>query len=147
MAVCRLCERLRDPSVIPGGAIYEDDLLHASHWYGDGPGYLGEILIQTKRHTPGVADLTDEEARDVGLQSTRIARALKEVVGAEKIYTYVFGEAVPHFHELVVARPHDVPERYWRLNLSDWPEAPQGDAEAVAELAVRLRARLGPSTE
>ena len=142
MAACRLCERLRNPLAVPGGAVYEDDLVHASHWYGGSPGYLGEIILQTRRHAPGVADLTDDEARDVGLQTTRIARVLKEAVGAEKIYAYVFGEAVPHFHELIVARPHGLPEKYWRLDVGDWPEAAQGDGEAIAALARRLRGKL-----
>lgn len=50
--------------MIPGGAIHEDDLVHASHDMGDGTEYLGRLLIQTKRHAPVVPDLTDEEARE-----------------------------------------------------------------------------------
>jgi len=142
MASCLFCDRLRSPTAIPGGAIYEDDLVHASHYMDEETEYLGYLLIQTKRHAAGVAELTDEEAQAVGLTATRLARALKAVVGAEKVYTYVFGEKVPHFHCLVVARYRGVPEEYWRLNLGDWPEAPRGNAEAVAELARRLRRTL-----
>lgn len=142
MPSCRFCERLQDPSAIPGGPIYEDDLVHASHFMDDETEYLGYLFIQTKRHAAGLAELTDEEARDVGLTATRLARALKAVVGAEKVYSYVFGEKVAHFHCLVVARYRGVPEAYWRLNLGAWPEAPRGNAEAVAELARRLRRTL-----
>ena len=142
MPSCRFCERLEDPSAIPGGPIYEDDLVHASHYMDDETEYLGYLVVQTKRHAAGLAELTDEEAQDVGLTATRLARALKAVVGAEKVYSYVFGEKVPHFHCLVVARYRDVPEEYWRLKLGDWPEAPRGNAEAVAELARRIRRTL-----
>ena len=127
--------------------MYEDELIHASHWFDEGPAYLGTFLLQTKRHAAGVADLTEDEARDVGLRSARIARALKATVDAEKVSTYVFGEAVPHFHEFVVARYRGVPETYWRLNLADWPEAPRGDERADADLARQVRDALRASTQ
>lgn len=142
MASCRFSERLRYRSAIPGGAIYEDELVHASHWKGDQDEYLGSLIIQTNPHAAGVADLTEDGARDVGPQSTRLARASKAVVGAENVYGYVFAEVVPHFHCLVVARYPGVPEKHWRLNLDDWLEAPRGDVEAVASLAGRLRQAL-----
>lgn len=142
MAGCFFCERLAHASAIPGGAIFEDELLHASHWFDGGPEYLGHLVLQTKRHAPGVADLTDEEARRVGLVATRLARALKATVGAEKVYAYVFAEAVPHYHQLLTARYPGVPKEYWRLNLGEWPDAPRGDANAVAEVARRVRSYL-----
>jgi len=54
--------------VIPGGAIYEDDLLFAGH-IGTQEGqvaYPGYIMVETNRHAPGLADLTDVEAQAAG---------------------------------------------------------------------------------
>ena len=149
MTGCMFCERLADPAGIPGGAIYEDAHLHASHYFETAPAYLGRVLVQTKRHAAGLAELTDDEGRAFGLLSARIARALKASAGAGKVYAYCFGEAVPHFHAFLVARYPGVPKEYWRLNLLDWPSAPRGNADAVADLAGRLRAALhegGPRT-
>lgn len=60
-------------------------------------------------------------------------------MGAEKVYAYVFAEAVPHYHELIVARYPGVPKEYWRLNIGAWPGAARGDGAAVERLAERLR--------
>jgi diadenosine tetraphosphate (Ap4A) HIT family hydrolase len=66
---------------IPGGAIYEDELLYAGH---GGPGYLGYLFVEPKRHVPGWADLTDKEAQALGLLVARLSRALKQSEGPEK---------------------------------------------------------------
>jgi hypothetical protein len=43
--------------------------------------YLGHLLVEPRRHAPGLADLTDAEARSVGWWCTRASRALRDVAG------------------------------------------------------------------
>ena len=68
---CFVCRKHRGETRTPGGPIYEDALVYAGH--ADIPDghttvYLGYLLVEPKRHAPGLADLTDAEAQAVGLQ-------------------------------------------------------------------------------
>jgi len=106
-AGCFVCAKQRGERVVPGGAIYQDDLLyvgHAAPREATSATYLGWLVVETRRHAPGLADLQPAEAEAVGAMVANLARALRAVVGAEHIYAFVLGDHVPHFHEHVVAR-------------------------------------------
>jgi hypothetical protein len=139
MGTCFFCDRLAGTRPVVGGAIYEDDLVHASHW-GDGEEavYLGYLVVQTKRHAL-VDRLTDAEARAVGLAMGRLGRALTRCVGAERVYATMYAETTPHLHLFLAARYPGAPEEYWRGRALEWPGAPRGGPEAIAALAERLR--------
>lgn len=140
---CHFCQLQRGQLRVTGGFIYEDELVCAMHYADDTePAYLGYLLVQTKRHAPTFADLTDCEARAIGLLLTRLSRALKACVGAERSYVVFFGEAVPHLHVFITARYPDTPPEYWRSNISAWPDAPRGGPEEICALCDKLRAYL-----
>jgi len=144
---CYFCNKIKGMVPVIGGAIYEDDLVYASHNYDDeGPTYLGSLVIQTKRHTPSFAELTDAEAQAIGLLIARLSRALKACAGAERAYTVFFGEAVPHLHIYVTARYRDTPQEYWRMHVDKWPDAPRGGSPEVAALCERLRTYMGSAS-
>ena len=130
--------------MIPGGAIYEDDLLYAGH-LGAQEGqaaYLGYIMVETKRHAPGLADLTDVESQGVGLLVARISRALRDSEKAEHIYAFVIGDGVPHFHLHVIPRYPGAPREYWGVHVDEWPGAPHGGPQEIVALCTRLRTYL-----
>jgi ATP adenylyltransferase len=106
----------------------------------DGRAPLGYLFIETDRHAPSLADLTDEEAPALGRLRTQLAAALRDALDAEHVFAAVIGRGVPHFHEHLVTRhrgtPDDVP---WHR--SD-DAAPRADQEEVATLARRLAAAL-----
>lgn len=60
---CFVCRKHRGELVIPGGAIFEDEMVYvgSSRPDDDGITYLGYSFVEPKRHTPTLADLTDEE--------------------------------------------------------------------------------------
>jgi histidine triad (HIT) family protein len=96
---------------MPGDRVAEDDLVLVSHIVtpdtvgGEGTtAYLGRLFVEPRRHAPGLADLTDAEARSVGWWSARASRALREVAGADHIYAAVIGDAVPHLHVHLLPR-------------------------------------------
>jgi histidine triad (HIT) family protein len=145
---CLFCQIQQGLVPSAGGAIYEDELVYATHYSQGGlPEYLGHLVVQTRRHAPTFADLTDCEARAVGLLITRLSRALKECVGAERCYVVFFGEVVPHLHVLLTARYPDTPQEYWRSNIGAWPDAPMGGVEEITALCDRLRAYLARTAE
>jgi diadenosine tetraphosphate (Ap4A) HIT family hydrolase len=133
---CLVCREHRGEVELPGGALYEDDLVHGMHVppLEENPRpYLGHLMVTPKRHTPGLGDLTDEEARAVGLLVARLSRALR-AEGAEHVYSAVIGHGVAHLHVHLLPRYPGTPE--------EWPDAPHGGAEAIAALVARLRAHL-----
>lgn len=142
---CLVCRKHRGEVTIPGGAIYQDDLVYAGHagLRGDDTNvYLGYLFAETKRHAPGLADLTDEEAAALGLLVTRLSRALKATEDAEHVYAFVIGDGVPHLHVHVVPRYPGAPRDYWGVHVDEWPDAPRGGPDAIAALCARVRAHL-----
>lgn len=140
---CIVCQKHRGEFKIPGGAIYEDDLVYAGHAQireGQTTAYLGYLMVEPKRHAPGLADITDEEAQAIGLLVARLSRALKESEKAEHIYAFVMGDLVPHLHVHVVPRYPGAPPEYRGVRVDDWPDAPRGGPEEMAALCERLRA-------
>lgn len=147
---CLACAKHRGEVGVAGGAIYQDDLVYVSHVLprdGTTDAYLGYVIVETQRHASGLADLSAAEAQAVGAWVVRMARALTEVVGVEHVYAFVLGHDVRHFHEHVVARYPDAPKEYWGIRVTDWPDAPRGDAWAVAALSDRLSGWLADAAE
>ena len=138
---CFVCRKHQGKISIPGGAVYEDELIYAGHASipkGQTTTYLGSFMVEPKRHVQGLADLTDTEAQKVGLLIARLSRALKTSEGAEHIYLFVLGHAVPHLHIWVVPRYPGTPREYWGLRVDEWQEAPRGGAEEIAALCKRI---------
>jgi diadenosine tetraphosphate (Ap4A) HIT family hydrolase len=65
---------------------------------------LAFSYLEPKRHIPHITDLDGEEARTFGEVLARVSRVLKEEIGAELVYAYIFGGGVPHLH--VHLAPH-----------------------------------------
>ena len=140
---CLFCQIPSGEVAVPGGMIYEDELVCACHYaQGELPEYLGNILVQPKRHAKTFAELSDDEARAMGLLIARVARALGDCCGAERAYVEFYGEVTPHLHVFLTARYPNTPPDYWRWKIGDWPEAPRGDEQQIAALAGRLRAHV-----
>jgi len=143
-ADCFVCRKHRGEEPVPGGAIYEDDLVYASHKAPppDGRAYLGWCFVEPCRHASGLADLTDAEAQAIGWLVARLSRALKAELNAEHVYAFVIGDRVPHLHVHLIPRHPGAPREYWGVRVDEWPEAPQGNEAEIAALVARLRAWL-----
>lgn len=135
------------------GVIYKSDLVFASHSPAgeEDPAYLGYVFVETKRHVKGLGELRDDEAVAIGLLVNAVAAGLRSVVNAEHVYSYVYGDGVPHLHVHLQARYAGTPLDYWphrsgdaaiTVNLSGWPDAPRGGPAAVRDLSERLRASV-----
>jgi histidine triad (HIT) family protein len=147
---CLFCDLATGVTAPVDGLIYADDLVVASHASPDAddkPEYLGYVYAQTRRHARSLAELSDEEARAMGLLLTRLSRAIKVCAGAEHVYAEFYAEVVPHVHILVVARYAGTPTEYWRWRVTEWPQAPRGGRKEIAELARRLREHIAQETE
>jgi histidine triad (HIT) family protein len=142
--VCFVCRKHADLSHVPGGLVTADELVVVSHLSPRAPGrdgravYLGQLIVEP-RHAPGLADLTDAEARDVGWWCTQASRALRDVTGAEFVYAAVIGHAVAHLHVHLVPRYPGTPREFWWQRLDEWPEPKLGGEREIADLVSGLR--------
>lgn len=144
-ADCFVCRKHRGEIPVPGGALHEDALVYCSHVFDperNPAPYLGHLIVEPKRHAPGLADLTDDEARAVGALAARASRALY-AEGAEWVYAAVLGHHVAHLHLHLIPRYPGTPPDHWNpLTIDEWEGAKHGGPEEVAALSDQLRAHF-----
>lgn len=142
---CFICRKHRGAIPLPGGAIYEDDLFFVCHAYlpdKPEPVYLGWVVIELKRHVPELADLTDEESVLLGSLMNRLARALMALPNVEHVYSFLYGDGIPHFHLHLFPRYTGTPREFWGTRLDEWQDAPHGREAEIADLVADLRDQL-----
>jgi histidine triad (HIT) family protein len=146
---CLVCREVAGEVELPGGPLYEDDLVVVTHMppLPDRPSpYLGHLQVVPRRHVPGLDGLTDAEAAALGLAVARASRALRAREGVERIYSAVIGHGVDHLHVHVFPRyagtPPDVP---W-FAVDDWEGGPHGGAPEIAAVVADLRGRPADRT-
>lgn len=143
MKECLFCNIQQGATPPIGGPIYEDDVVYAHHaHFKEGPTYLGQLVVETKRHASDFADLKPAEAQAIGQLIARLSHALKACTGAERVYVEFYGEVTPHVHGFLTARYAGTPAEYLRWNVENWPGAPRGGEDAIASLCQRLRSTL-----
>ncbi len=142
---CYVCQKHRDPELLPVGA---DELAVVTHVSPDAPGtdgapvYLGHLVVEPRRHVPGLADLTDAEGAAIGAWAARASRA-QRAAGAEHVYSAVIGHRVDHLHLHLIPRYPGTPSEYWwPPRLDEAPGARLGDAAEVTRVVRDLRAHL-----
>ncbi|MDQ8737692.1 HIT family protein [Paenibacillus sp. LHD-38] len=138
-ADCFICRKHKGEISVSGGCIYEDEFVYVGHiGSNDSLVYLGYLIVDLKRHASGYGDMTDDEARTIGFILNKLGKALKSE-GAEHVYSFVQGDAFPHFHVHFIPRYPNTPLDYWNpMNLKNWKEA-QGTNSQVEEVCSRLR--------
>lgn len=142
---CFVCQKHRGEVVLPGGLVYEDDLVAASHGViqeGESDAVLGVLFVEPRRHVPGMAELSTDEAERIGLVLQRLSAALQASEGAERVYVSVLGHHVAHLHVWLVPRYPGTPEDVIGMHVLRWNDAPRGGPAEIASLAQRVRAHL-----
>ncbi len=142
---CFVCAKHALGDGAPGGVLFEDDVVYAGHAYpptGPAVAYRGYLVAEPKRHAAGLGDLTDSEAAALGQLVNRLARALKEIAGAEHVYSFVFGDGLAHLHVVLGPRYPGTPREYWGVRLREWPEGPRVGEDEMRSLVTRLRAHV-----
>jgi histidine triad (HIT) family protein len=136
---CSICARLES-----GAFVYADEHVVVEHLepQAGGTAYLGYLFVETRRHVGGLGDLTPDEAAAVGRAAARVAHALRAAADAEHVYAAVIGHHTPHFHLHVIARHPGTPREYYWVRVDEWPDAPKGEAEAIAAFCARLKPYL-----
>lgn len=137
---CFVCEKHRTGE----GFVTGDDLVVVTHVLPDEPGtggapvYLGHLVVEPRRHVPGLADLTGDEGAALGRLAALAAKALR----AEHVYSSVVGHQVDHLHLHLVPRYPGTPREYWWPRLDEWHGAPRGGNAAVTQVVGQIKARI-----
>ena len=141
-ADCFICRKHRGEVLLPGGTIAQDDEIYVGHAQvrpGQSTAYLGYLMLEPKRHAPGLEHLDDREAQVLGSWMARLSRALVATEGADHVYAFVIGDAVPHVHVHIVARYPGAPAEHHGPRVDEWPEAPRGGPAEIEAVCARLR--------
>lgn len=94
----------------PGGYVLADGhwrVCHAPLTMGG----AGTLIVESRRHYLDYADMTDDEAASLGALLRRLYAALKQVTGAERVYSLATMEGAAHLHMWLAPRPPDAPTR------------------------------------
>jgi diadenosine tetraphosphate (Ap4A) HIT family hydrolase len=100
---------------------------------------LGYLVIEARRHILDLTDATDEEAVSYGALLKQVMCLIRKLNGAERIYTFSLGEAVPHFHVHVIPRTDSLPRYYRGRGIMSYPVEPGLKEEQMEEVCKSLR--------
>jgi diadenosine tetraphosphate (Ap4A) HIT family hydrolase len=99
---CLACDLAAGREPLPGGLIWETNFWRVENCVG--PLGVGTLLVKPKRHITRVADLTAEEAEELGPVLWRTALVIERLVESEQTYVCLWshagGEPV-HIHYVV----------------------------------------------
>ncbi|HWM22842.1 MAG TPA: HIT domain-containing protein [Ilumatobacteraceae bacterium] len=118
------------------------DIVHAF-----GTSTEGWIVLVVRRHITAVADMTADEAAELGPLLKEVSRAVQAVTDCDKSYVVQFGEHPdhPHVHVHVIPRARDLsPEHRGPgvFSLLGVPEDVAVSERRMNEIAQRLDAEL-----
>ena len=99
---CMACELSLGERHLPGGRIYRTRFWLVEHCIG--PLGLGTLVVKPERHVTAVADLSEEEAFELGPLLWKASDVARHLVDADQIYNCLWSHSggVPvHIHYVV----------------------------------------------
>ena len=142
---CFVCRMVNGNSRSPENIIHEDDKVLV---FLDGyPRAYGYTLVAPKEHKEQVTgDFTMEEYLDLQRLVYQVTEAVREEVGAERMYVFTFGsnEGNSHVHWHVVPLPPGVP---YEDQQGSWTSWSRGVLKIPQEEMASLAARIGQRVE
>lgn len=145
---CRTCEMTarRDR----GDAPPWDSIIRTPHWdvvHAYDTSHEGWLVLVLRRHIHALAEMTDEEAAELGPLVRDVSVALERVLGVPRTYAVQLAEHPlhPHVHVHLIARPDDLPKHHRGpgiFALLGVPKFSRVTEERMDEIALAVRAEL-----
>lgn len=145
---CHACELVtrRDADLAPAW----DAIARTPHWdvaHSFDASLEGWTVLVLRRHVASIAELTDQEAADLGPLLKAVSEGLGAVTGCETTYVAQFAESAlhRHVHFHVVPRAADLPENQRGPRIFSQLGRPEGERVAEArmeQVAFALRREL-----
>lgn len=117
---CKLTAR-RDA----GEAPLWDNIYRTAYWdvvHAYNTSLPGWLVLVSRRHIEALDELTEIEARELGVLIRRVSQGLKFTTGCRKTYVVQFAEAAehPHVHFHIIPRMDDLPPEYRGPKIFDY---------------------------
>lgn len=111
-----------------------DNIVRTDHWdlvHSYNASIEGWLVLVTRNHRDAIADLTENEAAELGPLMRAVSIALKDITGCAKTYVAQFAENPDHrhvhFHVVAIAEDHPAelrgPRIFGALSGEPVPEA------------------------
>jgi diadenosine tetraphosphate (Ap4A) HIT family hydrolase len=103
MTDCSICARRTQDEA--AGFVYEDE-----HWYALSSARSavpGQLMLVAKRHFLDASEMESAEAASLGGVLRRLTTAIKQGIGAERVYVVTVVERTPHWHTWLIPRGAD----------------------------------------
>ena len=84
MSNCLACDLTAGVVPVPGGLIFETEGWRVEHCVG--PLGVRTLIVKPKRHVLYLADITEDEALEMGPLLRNHATAVRELTGASQVY-------------------------------------------------------------
>lgn len=113
MGNCMACDLADGTLPLPGGSVHETTYWLVEHCVG--PLGLGTLVVKPRRHVTSVADLTDDEAWELGPLLRMASAVAGELIPAQQVYNCLWSHAggVPvHIHYVVQPVTTDLMEQH-----------------------------------
>ncbi len=137
---CGVCAKHKSLEGLPGGIIFENDLVFIAHFpMGERQPHYGHIIIELKRHITSPRDMTEAEAAEVGLWTQRLSLFLETELTAEHTYLFRIGDITPHLHFHVVPRFNGTPREMWGIYLYENPNSRKASESDILMISEKLR--------
>jgi diadenosine tetraphosphate (Ap4A) HIT family hydrolase len=102
MVDCRACELSSGDLALPGGQIFRTRFWLVEHCIG--PLGLGTLIVKPERHVTSVAQLSEDEAVELGPLLWRTSQVVSQLVEADQVYNCLWSHAggdPVHIHYVV----------------------------------------------
>jgi diadenosine tetraphosphate (Ap4A) HIT family hydrolase len=96
---CIACDLTHGRRDLPGGVIYETDHWRVEHCIG--PLGVGTLLVKPLRHVQRIADLTADEASEMGPLLHRTSNVVGRLANASQVYICLWSHGPAHIHFVV----------------------------------------------
>jgi len=147
MGTCIACDLSSGARPLPGGLIHETEHWRVEHCIG--PLGVGTLIVKPSRHLCHVADLTDEEAAELGPLLQRVAGVVTELCSSDQVYVNLWSHAgaVPvHIHFVVQPVTRQVLDEFGLhgppLQVAMFERDEATDPDEVADFALQARTKL-----
>jgi len=96
---CLACDLTAGVIPVPGGLIFETEGWRVEHCVG--PLGVGTLVVKPKRHVLHLADITQDEALEMGPLLKDTATAVRDLTEASQVYVCLWSHGPVHIHYVV----------------------------------------------
>lgn len=119
-STCHTCELIARRDA--GEAPLWDSILRMKHFdivHSYNTSLRGWLVLVARRHMTAIAEMTEDEAVELGSLIRRVSLAVQKVTGCVNTYVVQFAEMAeqPHVHFHIIPRMPDLPDAYKGTNI------------------------------